>query len=83
MFSGQGAVDESLMHSKGIVDLALFSSGIHILTLRVLLLPSEKCGRIKWQNATLVSSLGEYLIIEESYLERPTQTICFGLHLCV
>lgn len=31
------SVDEFLMHSKGIVDLALFSSGIHNLTLEVLL----------------------------------------------
>ena len=41
MFLRQGNVDESLMHSKGIVDLALFSSGIHILTLKVLLLSSK------------------------------------------
>lgn len=49
-FLRQANVDESLMHSKGIVDLALFSSGMHILTLKVLLLSSEKygsCGRIK------------------------------------
>lgn len=34
MFLSQGNVDESLMHSKGVVDLALFSSGIRILTLK-------------------------------------------------
>lgn len=40
-FLKQANVDESLMHSKGIVELALFSSGIHIPTLKVLLLSSE------------------------------------------
>lgn len=43
------------MHSKGIVDLALFSLRIHILTLKVLLLSSENEAGVdesKGENAT-------------------------------
>lgn len=47
MILRQGYVDESLMHSKGIVDLALFSSGIHFFTLKLLLLSSENDAGIK------------------------------------
>lgn len=45
MFLRQGYIDESLMHSKGIVDLALFGSGLHIFTLKVFAVVLRKCGR--------------------------------------
>lgn len=79
------------MHFKGIVDFALFSSGIHILTLNVLLLSSENMARSmdesKGQNTESLrvqfcfedstQQSVNNLIIKVSHLEQLTQTICY------
>lgn len=99
MFLRQVNVDESLMHSKGIVDLALFSSGIHIFTLKVLLLSSENMASMdesKGRNTTSLRAWSllktqhnnQWIIwfIKVSHLQQLTQTICsvyFGVHVFV